>query len=519
MNEPTNIQAIPPVGPAGRPAASRQADPGQPSSFRQFVLHDRARYWQIAIPALIVQFVVFKLMYPFPDFISDSYNYIDTAALHLDVNLWPIGYARFMGAIHRLTASDTALLAAQFGILEIGLLLFFYTFLYFYRPAKNTSSILFFFIFFNPLFIWLSNAVLSDALFNALSLFWWVQFIWMLHRPRLYQVFVLAGLLGIAFTIRYTAMYYPIVAALAFVLSAQPRRWKIMGSLLGIVVIIPFVIYTQQKTKEVTGTAEFSVFGGWQIANNALYMYDHIEVDSNQLPPGTKEIDRLVRQYFNRVPPKYRELDPFPGTFFIKIPDAPLKMYSYPHYKSYDAVGQFQAWGAVSPIYNRYGTWLIRHYPFSFARYYLWLNTKNYFLPHLEKFGIYNYASDSVWNGAMYWFQYKTPVVRSVSGQALPAAIFYAYPAVFMLMNIYFIAALLWLFLTGKWRRLPPFFIRCLWLLVAYLAMNFAFSIFATPVVLRYQVMPFLLLFSYSLMLLELGDQTPNSHTPPPRPS
>jgi hypothetical protein len=42
---------------------------------------------------------------------------------------------------------------------------------------------------------------------------------------------------------------------------------------------------------------------------------------------------------------------------------------------------------------------------------------------------------------------------------------------------------------------------------------NFAFSIFATPVVLRYQVMPFLLLFSYSLMLLELSDQTAPAKT------
>ena len=489
-----------------------------PATFRHFITHERSRYWKIAIPALIVQFALFKLMYPFPDFISDSYSYIDTAALHLDVNLWPIGYSRFIGAIHLITHSDTALLAIQFFLLELSLLLFFYTFLYFYRPAKNTSNILFFFIFFNPLFVWLSNAVLSDALFNTLSLFWWVQFIWMLHRPRLYQVFVLAALLGIVFTIRYTAMYYPLVAGVAFALSAQPRRWKWIGTALGVVVMIPFVIYTQQKTQQLTGTAEFSVFGGWQIANNALYMYDHIEVDSNQLPPGTKALDRLVRQYFNRVPPQYRDLDPFPGTFFIKIPDAPLKVYSYPYYKSNSAVGQFKAWGAVSPIYNRYGTWLIRHNPVAFARYYLWLNTKNYFLPHLEKFGVYNFGSDSVWYPAMYWFHYKTPVVRSVSSQTLPAAIFFAYPAIFMLMNFYFIGAFAWLLVTGRWRRLPPIFVRCLWLLAAYLALNFAFSIFATPVVLRYQVLPFLLLFSYSLALLELTDSSVTAKPAPASP-
>lgn len=476
--------------------------------FLHFMLREKRRYWQIAIPALILQFVLFKWLYPYPDFISDSYSYIDTASQHLNVNLWPIGYARYMSFIHSFSHSATLLLASQFAVLEVSLLLFFYTFLYFYRPAANTSHILFFLIFFNPIFVWLSNAVLSDALFNGLSILWWTQFIWMLHRPKRYQLLTLALLTGIAFTLRYTAIYYPLIGALAFALSAHPLRWKILGAILPLSLMIPFVIFTRQETKKLTGTAEFSVFGGWQIANNALYMYDHIDVDTNHLPPGSLTLDRMVRRYFKAVPPQARELDPFPGTFFIKVPDAPLKAYSYRFYKSYNAVGQFQAWGAVSPMYNAYGKWLILHHPLAFARYYCWLNTKNYFIPHLEKFGIYNFGSDSVWDQAAIWFDYPSPHIRSISAETLPAIVFYGYPAVFMLLNLYFIAVFCWLLMRRQWNRLPPFFMRCCCLLGIYLLVNFAFSILATPVVLRYQVMPFLLLLSYGLGLLEFTDKS-----------
>lgn len=484
------------------PETSFAPPPPPAPSFGRFVFREKGKYLLVAIPALILQFIFFKLLYPFPDFISDSYSYIDTVLEHLDVNLWPIGYSRFIAALHASSPSDTFLVGVQYFSLQAALLLFFYTLLWFYRPARNTSNIIFVLLFFNPLFLYLSNCVLSDALFNTLSLLWWVQFIWMLHRPKFYQLFILAGLLGLAFTLRYTAMYYPVVAIVAFALSAHPLKWKILGSALGVLVMIPFILSTQQKTKEQTGTAEFSVFGGWQLANNAMYMYDHIEVDSTRLPPATRALDRMTRQYFKAIPPEYRELDPFPGTFFIKMPNAPLKVYMLMRYTFKDAEGQFKAWGMVSPIYKEYGSWLIRHYPFSFARYYLWLNTKNYFVPHLEKFGTYNIEMDSVWPSAQVWFQYKTPAVHSVS-KTLQGTIFAIYPPAFMLINIYFIGAFLWLWCTKRLGRFDPLFRETLWLLAAFWVMNFAFSIFATPVVLRYQVLPLILLGSYSLLMLE----------------
>jgi hypothetical protein len=332
----------------------------------------------------------------------------------------------------------------------------------------------------------------------------------MLRQPKLSHIITTSILIGIAFAIRYTAIYYPIVGLVAFLLTRARVSFKIAGIIAPWLLIISFVIYTQQKTKEVTGTAEFSVFGGWQVANNALYMYDHIKVDSNKLPADTRELDWYARRFYERVAPEDRVFGPFPGTYFIKVRFAVLKPYMTDHYKftrSTTPPEEFVSWGKVSPIYKEYGSYLIRHYPVAFAQYYLWLNTKNYFIPHLEKFGSYNLGMDSVWPVAKTWFNYKTSAVTVISGD-LQQNIFFFYPLLFALVNLYFAGTLLYILFNKRIRRLIDWSMaRGIILTVFTLLINFVFSVFATPVVLRYQIFPMLILFTYSLVFSVVLDK------------
>ncbi len=475
--------------------------------FLSFVWKEKVnrRYLWITLVGSIIQFIILKLLFPFPDFISDSYNYIQSAIFHLNVNLWPIGYAKFLWLVHKIHYSDTFLLATQYAILQSALLYFFYTIACLLRPSRVSLNILFFFLLFNPLFLYMSNCVLSDALFNAITIVWLAQLMWQIFCPRMYHVIVSAVLIGLAFTIRYTAIYYPIIMGLGLLLSRQNPWIKLAGTLAPLMLMIPFVQFTKVQTKAVTGTAEFSVFGGWQIANNALYMYDHIDVDPQQLPPGSVKLDSMVKKYYSTAPDGWFNFEDFPGTFFIKHSDAPLKQYMYKYYEKEADSSSFLAWGKVSPMYNAYGTYLIKHYPFSFARYYMLLNAKLYFNPFLEKYGSYNVGTDEVDDWAQYWFHYKTTKVRVVS-RSLLGTLFYVYPSVFLVLNIFFTGIFIWLLASGKWKHLSPSFKKILWLTAGFLLVNFGFSVFATPVVLRYQVIPFALLFIFTWLLLEFTD-------------
>jgi hypothetical protein len=475
--------------------------------FRQFIFGERVnrRYLWIAFAGSIVQLIFFKLCYPYPDFMSDSYNYLESAANNLNANIWPVGYAKFLILIHLISPSDTLLVSIQYGLVQFSLLYFFYTVKYLYKPSALTANILFVVIFFNPASLYLSNYVLSDALFGSITIIWFSLLLRLLTNPSRQLLLAQVVLMGLAFTIRYTAMFYPLVAAIALLISPVRHLEKVLWIASPALLFLPFIRFTQLETKAITGTPEFSVFAGWQIANNALYMYGHIQVDSTQLPADTRRLDRMVKQYYHWAPSGYINLDDFDGTFFIKHPDAPLKQYMFRHYLKEARTNGLLSWGKVSPMYNKYGSWLVSHYPLAFARYYLWLNTKNYFNPYLAQMGLYNLGEDSVWDEAQYWFHYQSPRIRSFS-RKFQGMLFYSYPSVFLILNLYFASCLLWLWLTRKIKQLEPTLQKALWLLTGFWVINIGFSIFATPVVLRYEVVPMLFLFAFSMLLLEFTD-------------
>jgi hypothetical protein len=475
-----------------------------------FILRDQnnRKYFFIALIGLVIQFMLFKVLYPFPDFFSDSYSYLFAAYAHLDVNIWPIGYSRFLYSFHQLTHSGMALVAFQYFFLELSAIYFFFSLLYIYNLGKTTKIILFIFLFFNPLYLYIGNYVTSDAIFGGLSLIWITQLIWIIHRPRLYQIFLQAAVIFIAFTFRYNAMIYPLISAFALIMSRQKAWIKATGIFLAPVLIIPFIIFSRDAAKEMTGTPQFPpILGGWQWANNALYMREFIDVDSTKLPsPECAELDRLARKFFRETPPAERDLPAYVANFFIRQPNAPLKQYMMAHYKINDELGEVVAWGKCAPVFGQYGLYLTKGHPFAFARHYMLVNTKNYFLPPLEKLEVYNLGLDEYWPMAQYWFDMQKEA-KSYLPKTFQGTLLSLYPVLFMILNIYFAGAFIWLLTKQGFQNAGNDLTRTILVISSFLLLNFGFSVFANIIVIRYQVFPMMLFVAFSLILIELVEQ------------
>jgi len=473
-------------------------------SFFTYLHVENKVYNLLMLTLIILQFIVFKFLYPYPDFLSDSYSYIAAAYRHLDVNIWPIGYSKFLLIFHWFTHSSIALNFFQYIFLEIASLYFYHTVIYFFPTGKNTRSILCLFLFFNPLNLYLANYVSSDAIFIALSLIWVTQIIWIIHRPSPYQIVVQAVIFFIAFTFRYNAMFYPFIATVAFLVSKQSSWLKIFGIALGPILIIPFIIYSSQATKKMTGTAQFPpILGGWQWGNNALYMRGFIEEDSTQFPTKeTAELDAIAREYFRQPYRPQDQLASYVANFFIRQPEAPLKQYMERKYKNTPDYGSTEQWGKVAPIFGKYGLFLIKRHPLAFARYYLLVNTKNYFLPPLEKLEIYNLGLDEMWPIAGYWFGYHSLKVNCVS-KTLQGTLLFVYTILFAILNLYYAVALL-LFLKRKgWKQSKKGLNYTILAITGFLLLNFAFSVFANIIVIRYQVFPMIILLAFMMLLTD----------------
>jgi len=481
------------------------------TGFSQFVLgvqKNRKMLWTAAV-GMLIQFVIFKLLYPFPDFFSDSYSYIYAAATGLNTNIWPIGYSKFLAVVHWFTYSDTMLVALQYLLVQLGALYFFFTLLYFYKPRVATVQILYYGLFFNPLMLYISNYVSSDSLFLALSLLWIGQLLWIINRAGNWQVLSHALLLAIAFTVRYNAMYYPLITALAYLISRRPRWAKLAGIALPTLLIFAFVTFTRQKNYEMTGHRQFSVFSGWQLANNALYMYPHIKVDTAALPEDTKQLNLLAKKFFDTIPPKIKAvISPSQGAFFIKYPTAPLKEYAREHYdETKDSTGGIKSWGSVSGTFATFGKHMMQQYPGPFTRHYLLPNTWTYLLPPLEKLEIYNLGLPTIQPVAGHWFHYATLQVRAISPTIQGVILFY-FPLIFLVVNLVLLVGAIWLMLAGGLPALPLGQRRLVLLVGVYLLVNMAFSIFSSPVVFRYQVLP---LIAGTVLVLQLLPQLRNA--------
>lgn len=460
------------------------------------------KYLALGLLLMTVQITLFKILYPYADFFSDSYSYIYAAIAGLNVNLWPIGYSKFILLFHQISHSDTALVVFQYFLIQLSTLYLLLTIFYYYRPGKMVSNILFYVLMLNPVIPYLSNYISSDGLFLALSLCWAAQLITMLHKPTILLLLVHTILIAVAFTVRYNAIYYPIISALAYLLSGRNTSYKTTGILLPILLMGLFINYTSNETKKYTGTKEFSVFGGWQLANNALYMYPHIEM--NKTPPAAcAEFHQTVLQFFQKAGPQMKNLRPSDGAFYLRDQNAPLKVYLAKKMGAKeDSSGGIQSWGSVSPIYASYGKFLSKNYPVAFIRYFILPNALNYWLPPIEKLSVYNLGSYRVYPIAQYWFDYPKDEVRAVSLNAQKAILMF-FPALFGALNFIFLWAFFSLLRGGKFKAQTQGFKTVLLLVTCLLLVNAAFGILASPIVFRYLVFPMVLLIIFSGVVIE----------------
>jgi len=486
---------------------NKKPEPGLVVSFRDFLFrntYNKRILWLSAI-AIVIQFTIFKYWYPFASFINgDSYAYLETAIKNLSINTYPVGYSNFLRLFSVFTKSDTALVGFQYLSLQVSILGFLFTVFYFYRPSKVVQTILLVFLILNPVFLYLANYVSSDTLFLSLSLIWFTLLVWIMHRPSAKLIIWHGLVMFLAFTVRYNAIFYPLITGLAFLLSKQRWWMKLVGPTFGIVLIGLFVVYTGNKYKQATGIWQFSPFSGWQLANNAMTFYRYID-KGHRIPVPTKlrDIDNNVRTYFDTTkdlawaPPENMEV----STYYMWTPSMPLQKFMNSHFKKDTGNKQFAHWATFGPLYNEYGSYLIRNYPTAFLQYYIWPNAIKFYAPPIEFLEQYSTGYDSVTTSAQEWFGYKSRKITSRFKDFRVHALDFL-PILAGILHVVFLFGLLgYLLFQGyqkqPWLKKAVLLVSALWLL------NFGFSVFASPIALRFQLFPIIVSISFACLFVE----------------
>ena len=435
----------------------------------------------------------------------DSYSYLDAAFNNLDVNMWPVAYSKFLRLVSVFTHSDTIVIGLQYFFLQGATLFFLLSLLYFLEHGRWIKTLLFAFTALNPLPLYIANYISADALFIGLSLLWLTSLVWLIFRPRLWMLPAHAFLILACFTLRYNAIYYPIISLLVFLMIRYPWKWKAAGFVLGIGLVLWSYIYTSHKMQDVTGEKQFSAFGGWQLANNALYMYEHIPASARgSIPPRFAKLEIMVREYMDTIK-KVRLTfdDSLTSFFYLWNGKGPLIQYLVREYQKDSTTPYFKRWASEGPLYADYGAWLIWKYPMAYVQFWLLPNAVKYIVPPEEFLAINNMAGDSVGKAAQDWFHYKSRKIQDHKKRDPKAWATTWYPVFSTVVNIVFILGLISMLMLGVIRRKDYGFPQLIGLILAFWLLNAVFSIFASPIVLRYQYFPLLLFFPMAVLFME----------------
>jgi hypothetical protein len=477
-------------------------------SICQLFLRNRVYLWS-ALLTTVILFMVFKLIYPYPNLVLDSYYYILAAISHSDVNAWAIGYSWFLRLFGIFSHSPLLLVIFQYLFLEVSLLVFFLTLAKIFTLSKISKWTLFLFLFANPLFLYCANFVMADSLFISLSVLWISLLLWIVFRPNICLLWAHAVLILLVFSVRYNALYYPMVATVAFILSRFSLRQKILGVVLQMTVIGAFIGFTSMRVGAISGKAQFSPFGNWKLANDAIYMYGHIYRGKNDpVPEKFAALHQTVRGYFESGAKVDDLLDygsPFYGSIYMFYNTSPLVRYEILLYGQDTEFVNFKKMANVGPLYGEYGSYLIRKYPLAFTRYFVAPNAIRYLFPPMEAFASlppYFLRLDYLGQAARAWFGVRTLTV-SWSAINLRTYILYPYQTMVTFIHLFFVLSLVAFAVVKGFRLLSRLELYCSVLLVTLWICDLGFNLTAAATVMRYQIFPLIIEFSMFVWLTE----------------
>ena len=472
-------------------------------SFKQWVFREKENRRMLVLSLIysILAFLLLKWRFPFPNFIPDSYSYLEAATANQGINMWPIGYSAFLRILSCFSNSDKFLILVQYLLLQSSILYFLFTVRYLLSPGKWLFRILAIVCIVNPLSLLIANFVTSDTLFAALSLIWLSQLLWILYRPGIPLLTIHAFILVFAFMVRYNALYYPLVSVAMILLTRLSVAKKLiaLGSLT--LLLGCFIGVNIAKYKTFTGTSQFSAFGGWQLASNALFAYAHSTPDApEKLPESLRPLHKIVNHHMDSLNHLKTRPDQELGIYYLWNEGAPLKEYLREKWRNDPQRDGFKEWASMAPTYSAYGIWLIRHHPADFVHYYVLPNMVNYYAPSTEFLNIYNMGRDSADDMARWWFSLKTKKLHS-GNKNIPLAEFY--PIFLAVANLLFLLCFICFWTLGGFRKTGAHLPRALWWTGLIWLANLGFSVTASPVVLRYQVFPMIFTSVFMGLMLE----------------
>jgi hypothetical protein len=269
---------------------------------------------------------------------------------------------------------------------------------------------------------------------------------------------------------------------------------KLIGISLVVALPLAFASSTLYEYYKKTRTIQFSAFGGWQMAANALYGYSHANLDpANSVPNRFTKLHNIVNRHMDSLHKLQNRPDNEVATYYLWDLKSPLRTYMKTNFVNDTSKSYFVRWSSVAPLYRDYGFFLIKKHPWLFTKFYLWPNLMKYYSPPPKFMGLYNMGREYVEPITVAWFKWESNKIHS-RPQDKKIAIIETSQIMFPIINLLFIMGVIGYFTLGGYgkSREKKQILICV---ISIWITNILFSVFAAPIELRYQIFPFIINF------------------------
>jgi hypothetical protein len=282
-----------------------------------------------------------------------------------------------------------------------------------------------------------------------------------------------------------------------------PLKIKFLNIGLIILLIGGFIIYTQYNYRLKTKTLQYSAFGGWQIAANALYGYAYATPDPpTLLPKKFQSLHIVVNRHIDSLRHLATRPDEEIGVYYLWDGRSPLKAYMEYQWKGDSTTEYFNRWSSMAPLYSAYGWYLIWHHPAPFIKHFLWPNLARYYAPPTQFMGRYNLGNETVDPIIASWFGWKSNKLITRNKDTY-ISIVSPFPIILSIINpVFALGFITFIFLSG-FRKCTPKSKSVILLMLIVWFFNLIFSVFSAPIELRYQIFPMILTLSLVVFLFE----------------
>lgn len=336
-------------------------------SFFQYLRQkEQARELLVLSVLFLIIGAIIHLAYPYPFVTADTGSYVLGASEGV-FNLYrPMGYSRYLQFLHSISSSIFFVYYASFFIHAVTTLLLLFTVKYLFgiRSRLLFYSLCFFSVF-APRLLFCTNFLMSDGIFNSLTMLFLTTAIWIIYKKNWILIIVHLIIFAFLYSIRFSGMFYICISIFTLIISptCRSKTGKALLAALPVILFLALYVNTKKEYRQQSGADTLSGFSGWQLINNASVLFP----EAKQLSPALfKSGDtKVLHRFLQSCPDSLFSNEYTMTTDYMWNKDLPYKQFLF-HYAINTKQNYSVSWAKTGELYGRYAKELILHSPFKF---------------------------------------------------------------------------------------------------------------------------------------------------------